>query len=506
MEPVPRDSPDRSTAGRHGRGGGRHTTQRLFRRSLSGDSQSSAGHGVAVAAVVAPSDAALGWRRQRRPQGQDGQARDGAFVDVEATNFEATLKPFEDATGVDVLYNGNKSVRAADQCPGPGGQSARRGAYPAAGRDQEVRGRRARSSRCRRTSTRSSTPTTAPAGRRSGTAADGKVYGIFHRVNFKAQVFYPKVRLRGQGLHRSHDVGRAEGPQGQDGRGRHAAVVHRHREGAATGWPATDWVEAIMLRTVGTDGYDKWVSHAMPFTDAAVKNAFQIVNDIFEQQEATCTAARSTSSRPSSATSAQGPVRRAAQVLADEPGQLRDRVLHRRGQGGPRRRRSASSPCRPSTRVRHARRWSVVTDRRVPRSARGLGPAQVPDHSRGRVCPGPRPVAPSSRTRTRTWPTTRAKLYQSVRQGAGRGPVRALRRLGPDAAGRRQQDLLGRDSVKLINGARTSTPPSRTIDGQLAQVADRTRVAAELASAPPLDPGITRSSWSEWRSAGMERA
>ena len=43
----------------------------------------------------------------------------------------------------------------------------------------------------------------------------------------------------------------------------------------------TDWVEEIMLRTVGADGYDKWVSRATPFTDASVKTAFQTMMDIY---------------------------------------------------------------------------------------------------------------------------------------------------------------------------------------------------------------------------------
>ena len=33
----------------------------------------------------------------------------GAFVDKEAIAFEAAVKPFEDATGVKVTYNGDKS-------------------------------------------------------------------------------------------------------------------------------------------------------------------------------------------------------------------------------------------------------------------------------------------------------------------------------------------------------------------------------------------------------------
>lgn len=43
--------------------------------------------------------------------------------------------------------------------------------------------------------------------------------------------------------------------------------------GGATGWPATDWVEDMMLRTASPETYDKWVTNAIPFTDPAVVNA-----------------------------------------------------------------------------------------------------------------------------------------------------------------------------------------------------------------------------------------
>ncbi len=35
--------------------------------------------------------------------------------------------------------------------------------------------------------------------------------------------------------------------------------------GGATGWPATDWVEDMLLRTQSPDVYDKWVSNELPF-------------------------------------------------------------------------------------------------------------------------------------------------------------------------------------------------------------------------------------------------
>ena len=46
--------------------------------------------------------------------------------------------------------------------------------------------------------------------------------------------------------------------------------------GGATGWPATDWIEDIMLRTQTPDVYDKWVTNEVKFTDPAVTGAMDI--------------------------------------------------------------------------------------------------------------------------------------------------------------------------------------------------------------------------------------
>ena len=49
---------------------------------------------------------------------------------------------------------------------------------------------------------------------------------------------------------------------------------------AASGWPGTDWIEDIMLRTAKPEVYDKWVNHEIPWTDSAVKRAWEIFGDI----------------------------------------------------------------------------------------------------------------------------------------------------------------------------------------------------------------------------------
>jgi len=208
----------------------------------------------------------------------------GAFVDIEATNFENAVKPFETATGVDVIYNGDKSfeqqlnvqVQAGNPpdvalLPQPGGMKnyASQGklfALPAdivANIDANY----------------------GPGWKEIGTAADGKVYGVFHRVNLKGNVFYPKVTFEAKGYTVPKTWDELEALETKMAGDGIPAWCLGIESGAATGWPVTDWVEQIMLRTAGKDGYDKWTSHAIPFTDATVKTAFQTMMDVWGNKD-----------------------------------------------------------------------------------------------------------------------------------------------------------------------------------------------------------------------------
>jgi alpha-glucoside transport system substrate-binding protein len=49
--------------------------------------------------------------------------------------------------------------------------------------------------------------------------------------------------------------------------------------GTATGWPATDWLEEVVLGKYGGDVYDKWISHEIKFDSTEIKGAMQVVQD-----------------------------------------------------------------------------------------------------------------------------------------------------------------------------------------------------------------------------------
>jgi alpha-glucoside transport system substrate-binding protein len=55
--------------------------------------------------------------------------------------------------------------------------------------------------------------------------------------------------------------------------------------GEATGWPATDWVEDVVLRTAGPDVYDQWYTHEIPFNDPQIVEAIDTVGEILKNED-----------------------------------------------------------------------------------------------------------------------------------------------------------------------------------------------------------------------------
>jgi alpha-glucoside transport system substrate-binding protein len=55
--------------------------------------------------------------------------------------------------------------------------------------------------------------------------------------------------------------------------------------GDATGWPATDWLEDVVLRTAGPDVYDQWIKHEIPFNDPQIVEALDTVGGILKNAD-----------------------------------------------------------------------------------------------------------------------------------------------------------------------------------------------------------------------------
>lgn len=103
----------------------------------------------------------------------------------------------------------------------------------------------------------------------------GKHWGLPTNVNLKSMIWYPKKAFDAKGytVPKTWDELLALSAKIKaDGSTPWCVGLE---SGGATGWPATDWIEDIMLRTAGPETYDKWWKHEIPFNDPSVKTALQ---------------------------------------------------------------------------------------------------------------------------------------------------------------------------------------------------------------------------------------
>lgn len=110
---------------------------------------------------------------------------------------------------------------------------------------------------------------------------DGGVYGVWHGVDVKSLVWYPRAAFEAAGyeIPETWDELLALSDQIVADGGTPWCIGIE--SGGATGWPATDWIEDVMLRTAGADLYDEWVAGTLPFDSPEVRNAFDIVGKIW---------------------------------------------------------------------------------------------------------------------------------------------------------------------------------------------------------------------------------
>ncbi|GAA4225050.1 alpha-glucoside transport system substrate-binding protein [Sagittula marina] len=109
----------------------------------------------------------------------------------------------------------------------------------------------------------------------SYTGPDGEddLYGFFYKVDVKSLVWYVPENFEDAGYEvpeTLEDLKALTEQMVEDGETPWCIGLG---SGGATGWPATDWVEDMMLRTQSPEDYDAWVSNELPFTDPKVTGA-----------------------------------------------------------------------------------------------------------------------------------------------------------------------------------------------------------------------------------------
>ncbi len=109
---------------------------------------------------------------------------------------------------------------------------------------------------------------------------EGLHYGLPTNANYKSLIWYsiPVFEAEGYDVPSTWDELVALSDQMiADG---YTPWIHATGSDDATGWPATDFMEDVLLRSGGTDVYDSWVLHEIPFDDPAVLAAGELYGDL----------------------------------------------------------------------------------------------------------------------------------------------------------------------------------------------------------------------------------
>jgi len=116
---------------------------------------------------------------------------------------------------------------------------------------------------------------------------DGKpvIAGVWHHFNGKDLVWYPKKAFDAAGykVPSTWDELMALTDQIAENAGTPWCIGIG--SGDATGWPATDWIEAVLLRTTAPETYDKWVAGQIKFDSPEVRNAISIIDKIWKNNK-----------------------------------------------------------------------------------------------------------------------------------------------------------------------------------------------------------------------------
>jgi alpha-glucoside transport system substrate-binding protein len=205
---------------------------------------------------------------------------DGPFADEDQVKFEQSVLPFEEATGIDVNYIGNKefegsiSVRvdagdAPDIADFP--QPGLLGSFVAQGHIVDV-------------------TTFIPMDWLQQqynqswidmTTMGGQVSAVFHRFSGKSLVWYPKDDFDAAGYSVPTTWEELIALSDQIVSDGDAPWCVGIESGAATGWPATDWMEEFVLRTTSLENYDAWTRGELAFASPEITNAAETLAEIW---------------------------------------------------------------------------------------------------------------------------------------------------------------------------------------------------------------------------------
>ena len=203
--------------------------------------------------------------------------------DKEADAFLQTWATFAKCTGIKVDYEGTGEFEAQIQVRVDGGNPPDLAFFPQPGLvDRFVKAGKLKTApeKVKALATQNWT-----ADWLKYTTIDRKFYGAPLGSNVKSFVWYSPKMFKEKGYQVPEtwdDLIELSDKIAADGVKPWCAGIE---SGDATGWPATDWIEDVLLREGGPDVYDQWVTHKIPFNDQKIVDAVDRVGSILKNDK-----------------------------------------------------------------------------------------------------------------------------------------------------------------------------------------------------------------------------
>ncbi len=214
----------------------------------------------------------------------------GPFVDADEAKFNSAIAEFEGWTGIDIQYTGSKEFEAAIRTAIEANAAPDVVDFPQPGllKNFVEEGKITDISTFMNADWLKQNYKQSWLDMAQIAGPDGKVImaGVWNRNNGKDEVFYPKAAWDAAGYQVPTTWDEMLALSDQIVKDGAAPWCIGIESGAATGWPATDWVETVMLRTTSLENYDNWSfpkdpAKRLPFTSPEVKAAVQKVGDLW---------------------------------------------------------------------------------------------------------------------------------------------------------------------------------------------------------------------------------
>lgn len=202
----------------------------------------------------------------------------GPWTGADGDLVNSVLAYFAEATGAEVNYSGSESFEQDIVISAQAGSAPNIAAFPQPGLAADLAARGALTPLADETDqwvldNYAAGQSWLDLGTFDGPDGEDDLFGFFYKVDLKSLVWYvPEIFEEfGYDVPETMEELKALTQQIVDDGGTPWCVGLG--SGAATGWPATDWVEDLMLRTQEPSVYDQWVSNEIPFDDPAVVGA-----------------------------------------------------------------------------------------------------------------------------------------------------------------------------------------------------------------------------------------